>query len=175
MKLGIRLLILASLCNFFSNRIYRKWNAKLFVEMYQAYKSGRSQSNPVDFWYKVGSSRSIRVEIVRYLFLVLNLISHVCCLSCREKLGSLTFTSSVSPDWLSHSNAPSCVSSLASHMRINCFVVLYTALAKKLKECGVFGVSSDEFLDYAVKNRQEWEQRGEEVVAELVEKYCRED
>ena len=26
-------------------------------------------------------------------------------------------------------------------------------LAKKLKECGVFGVSSDEYLNYAIKNR----------------------
>lgn len=29
-------------------------------------------------------------------------------------------------------------------------------LAKKLKECGVFGVSSGEYLDYAMKNRNEW-------------------
>jgi len=28
-------------------------------------------------------------------------------------------------------------------------------LAKKLKECGVFGVSSGEYLDYATKNRSE--------------------
>ena len=34
----------------------------------------------------------------------------------------------------------------------------------------MFGVSSDEYLNYAEKNRQEWEERGEEVVAELVEK-----
>ena len=27
-------------------------------------------------------------------------------------------------------------------------------LTKKLKECGVFGVSSDEYLNYAVKNRE---------------------
>lgn len=26
-------------------------------------------------------------------------------------------------------------------------------LARKLKDCGVFGVSSDEYLNYAVKNR----------------------
>jgi hypothetical protein len=42
-------------------------------------------------------------------------------------------------------------------------------LAKKLKDCGVFGVSSDEYLNYALKNRQEWEDRGLEVVAGLVE------
>jgi 3'5'-cyclic nucleotide phosphodiesterase len=41
-------------------------------------------------------------------------------------------------------------------------------LAKKLKECGVFGVSSDEYLSYALQNRQEWEARGEEMVAEML-------
>jgi hypothetical protein len=41
-------------------------------------------------------------------------------------------------------------------------------LAKKLKDCGVFGVSSDEYLNYALKNRQEWEDRGLEVVAGIV-------
>jgi len=44
-------------------------------------------------------------------------------------------------------------------------------LAKKLKECGVFGVSSDEYLNYAQQNRREWEMRGEEVVAEMMKKY----
>jgi len=42
-------------------------------------------------------------------------------------------------------------------------------LTKKLKECGVFGVSSDEYLNYAEQNRKEWELRGQEVVAEMVE------
>jgi hypothetical protein len=42
-------------------------------------------------------------------------------------------------------------------------------LAKKLKDCGVFGVSSDEYLKYAEQNRQEWEERGKEVVEEMVE------
>eukprot|EP00977_Amphora_coffeiformis_P010559 scaffold2482_cov166-Amphora_coffeaeformis.AAC.25 len=44
-------------------------------------------------------------------------------------------------------------------------------LAQKLKECGVFGVRSDEYLNYAMRNRAEWEQRGMEVVSELVQKY----
>jgi len=43
-------------------------------------------------------------------------------------------------------------------------------LAKKLKECGVFGVSSDEFLNYANHNRHEWSLRGKQVLAEMVEK-----
>lgn len=42
-------------------------------------------------------------------------------------------------------------------------------LAKKLKDCGVFGVSSDEYLNYAMENRREWAEKGREVVAELVE------
>ncbi|KAG7344718.1 adenylate/guanylate cyclase [Nitzschia inconspicua] len=37
-------------------------------------------------------------------------------------------------------------------------------LAKKLKDCGVFGVSSDEFLNYAMANRKEWELKGESIV-----------
>jgi len=41
-------------------------------------------------------------------------------------------------------------------------------LAKKLKDCGVFGVSSDEYLSYAKKNRREWENRGEEIVEEMI-------
>ena len=43
-------------------------------------------------------------------------------------------------------------------------------LAKKLAECKVFGVSSDEFLSYAMKNRAEWEARGEDVVREMIER-----
>ena len=41
-------------------------------------------------------------------------------------------------------------------------------LATKLKECNVFGVCSDEYLDYALKNREEWEERGEEIVATMM-------
>jgi hypothetical protein len=43
-------------------------------------------------------------------------------------------------------------------------------LAKKLKDCGVFGKSSGEYLDYAMRNRNEWEAKGQEVVAEMIEK-----
>ncbi|CAB9515699.1 Receptor-type guanylate cyclase gcy [Seminavis robusta] len=42
-------------------------------------------------------------------------------------------------------------------------------LARKLKECGVFGVSSDECLTYALQNRAEWEARGKEIVLNLIE------
>lgn len=32
--------------------IYKKWNASLFEEMYKAWKEGRADKNPVEFWYK---------------------------------------------------------------------------------------------------------------------------
>lgn len=44
-------------------------------------------------------------------------------------------------------------------------------LANKIKQCQVFGVSSDEYLSYALQNRQEWEARGREVVEEMAKKY----
>lgn len=86
--------------------IYRKWNAKLFEEMYKAYIQGRAEKNPADFWYD----------------------------------GEIGF-----------------------------FDFYIIPLAKKLKECGVFGVSSKEYLNYAERNRKEWEDRGQEVVSELIE------
>jgi hypothetical protein len=42
-------------------------------------------------------------------------------------------------------------------------------LAKKLRDCGVFGVSSDEYINYAEKNRDEWVRRGQAVVETMVE------
>jgi hypothetical protein len=44
-------------------------------------------------------------------------------------------------------------------------------LANRLDECGVFGVCSDECLNYALENRQEWESTGEEVVKDMVKRY----
>ncbi|GAX23519.1 hypothetical protein FisN_14Hh306 [Fistulifera solaris] len=44
-------------------------------------------------------------------------------------------------------------------------------LAKKLKDCGVFGVSSEEYLNYAETNRKEWEAKGEALVAEMIAKF----
>ena len=44
-------------------------------------------------------------------------------------------------------------------------------LAKKLADCGVFGVASEEYLNYAIQNRDEWISKGEEVVANYLKKY----
>jgi hypothetical protein len=48
-------------------------------------------------------------------------------------------------------------------------------LAQKLQDCGVFGVSYHEFINYAEQNRVEWEREGEKIVTqwrqELEEKY----
>lgn len=48
-------------------------------------------------------------------------------------------------------------------------------LAKKLFTCGVFGVSSDEFLNYALINRKEWEQKGEQIVEQYLKNYAATD
>eukprot|EP00980_Cylindrotheca_fusiformis_P018349 scaffold5995_cov113-Cylindrotheca_fusiformis.AAC.5 len=47
-------------------------------------------------------------------------------------------------------------------------------LAKKLESCGVFGVSSDEYLNYAKANREEWVREGEAMVEQYIAKYNRE-
>ena len=83
--------------------IYKKWNERLFMEMYKAYKSGRTDVDPSDGWYK----------------------------------GELGF-----------------------------FDFYIIPLAKKLDTCGVFGVSSHEYLSYAEQNRKEWEAKGMEIVEE---------
>jgi hypothetical protein len=44
-------------------------------------------------------------------------------------------------------------------------------LANRLKECGVFGASYAELLDFACDNRMEWEQKGLAIVAEMVEEF----
>eukprot|EP00980_Cylindrotheca_fusiformis_P001367 scaffold343_cov94-Cylindrotheca_fusiformis.AAC.3 len=44
-------------------------------------------------------------------------------------------------------------------------------LAKKLASCGVFGVSSDEYLNYANANREEWVREGEALVEGYIAKF----
>jgi hypothetical protein len=44
-------------------------------------------------------------------------------------------------------------------------------LAMKLETCGIFGVSSLEYLSYAKANRNEWVTKGEGIVAGYVAKY----
>jgi 3'5'-cyclic nucleotide phosphodiesterase len=46
-------------------------------------------------------------------------------------------------------------------------------LAKKLTNCGVFGVAGDEYLNFAEENRRRWIARGREIVALYVETYGR--
>jgi hypothetical protein len=41
-------------------------------------------------------------------------------------------------------------------------------LARKLHDCGVFGVSSDEYLTYAQKNRAEWERKGHDLTESFI-------
>ena len=44
-------------------------------------------------------------------------------------------------------------------------------LAKKLRECGVFGSAASEYLDYAVENRRRWEEEGKEIASKMVKDY----
>ena len=86
--------------------IYKKWNERLFEELYQAYLDGRQEKDPSEGWYK----------------------------------GEIWF-----------------------------FDNYIIPLAYKLKECGVFGASGDEYHSYAIKNRNEWADRGEELCREMLE------
>jgi len=87
-------------------QVYRKWNMRLYEEMYLAFRSGRAETNPSEFWYE----------------------------------GELGF--------FDHYIIP---------------------LANRLKNCGIFGVSGDAFLNYAQSNREEWERTGKDVIAEFVQ------
>ena len=88
--------------------VYIKWNEKLFHEMYQAYRSGRTGVDPSLNWYQ----------------------------------GELNF-----------------------------FQYYIIPLAEKLKDCGVFGVASDEYLTYAMANREEWKSKGMDMVQQYLSKY----
>jgi hypothetical protein len=58
------------------------------------------------------------------------------------------------------------------HGELGFFDFYIIPLAKKLRDCEVFGVSSDEFLNYAQQNRAEWERCGQEIVAQMVNQAC---
>ena len=55
------------------------------------------------------------------------------------------------------------------HGELSFFDNYIIPLAKKLEECNVFGVSSDEYLNYALLNRAEWEVHGQDIVNQLVQ------
>lgn len=44
-------------------------------------------------------------------------------------------------------------------------------LAKKLRECGVFGTAEREYLDYALENRRRWEEEGREIAKNMIIEY----
>jgi hypothetical protein len=56
---------------------------------------------------------------------------------------------------------------IGSNEKFNFFDFTVIPLARKLKECGVFGVSGHEYLNYAMNNRKAWESAGKEMVAEM--------
>ena len=52
---------------------------------------------------------------------------------------------------------------------LNFFDYYVIPLARKLEECRVFGVSSDECLNYALQNRSEWSLKGKTIVEKYLE------
>jgi hypothetical protein len=81
--------------------VYKKWNERLFYEVYSAFDSGRAEGDPSEKW-------------------------------CEGEIGFYDF-----------------------------YII---PLAKKLGACGVFGVASDEYLNYAQENRQKWAHEGKALV-----------
>jgi hypothetical protein len=47
-------------------------------------------------------------------------------------------------------------------------------LSKKIRDCGVFGPTSDENLNYATNNRNTWVKEGEAIVADMLTRVERE-
>jgi len=91
--------------------VYLKFNERFFKENYQAYKEGRAEKDPSEYWYE----------------------------------GELNF-----------------------------FKFYIIPLALKLKECGVFGVSGDEYFFNAESNRSEWALKGREIVEKYMGRASRE-
>jgi hypothetical protein len=93
--------------------VYQKWNKRLVMEMYAAYKAGRADKNPLIGWFK----------------------------------GELWF-----------------------------FDNYVIPLAKKLRECEVFGVDCDQLLDFATQNRMEWRHKGADIIKSWREEFeCEEN
>jgi hypothetical protein len=50
------------------------------------------------------------------------------------------------------------------------FDIYVIPLARKLKDCEALGVLGDEFMMYALQNREEWARKGKEIVEEYLER-----
>jgi hypothetical protein len=68
--------------------------------------------------------------------------------------------------WLSSSSRYIALNKSCTYRFFDNYII---PLAKKLRECEVFGVACDEFLVYAEENRKEWASKGEGIVKSLVE------
>ena len=53
---------------------------------------------------------------------------------------------------------------------LECFDSHVISLAEKLQSCGVFAGSSDEYLSYARRNRDQWEIFGHQLVFAMADK-----
>jgi hypothetical protein len=88
-------------------QVHNKWNERLFLEAFKAYRSGRAEQNPAETWYE-------------------------------------------------------------DHLKR--FDEIILPMAGKIKECGIFGTTSDEMMDFAAKNRYLWKENGRGLVKEMAEK-----
>jgi hypothetical protein len=86
--------------------IYRRWNDRLFAEVYRAFMDGRASFDPLSIWFK----------------------------------GEIAF--------------------------FDFFVI---PLAKRLHDCGIFGETGNQYLQYAEQNRNEWNRNGEGILKAIVE------
>jgi hypothetical protein len=132
--------------------VYVKWNERFFMECMAAFKQGRADKDPSLNWYQG--------YVLLYFF---------CLCVCLLLLLLLQLLSMM----------------LMMHILIHDFFTFFSEigffdfyiipLAKKLKECGVFGVSSAEYLRYAEQNRKEWELRGHDIVEGFIAKFNESD
>lgn len=53
------------------------------------------------------------------------------------------------------------------HRQLSFFDFVVIPLAKKMKDSGVFGPSSEEYLNHALQNRGAWEENGQEIVSHM--------
>jgi hypothetical protein len=44
-------------------------------------------------------------------------------------------------------------------------------LMNQMKECGIFGLTADEYLSWSLCNRQQWAAKGNELVASMVARH----
>jgi hypothetical protein len=129
--------------------IYFKWNQLLFREMYKAYLQGRLASHPGKVWYVSQPINGRAYQRKKQ--------TNRCFVGMKASSAFLTITLF---RWPKNCANAAC---LAFQVRIVCFSKTQSLTMRIILFLG------DEYLNYAMKNREEWEQRGQIIVAETTE------